>query len=105
MILQQLTDFSGSLSELHAWLPQYVMRRRKVELAGGLDPKQVLQKIAQKYQHEMLDANDGIKILRDKSWVQVRASNTEPILRIMAEAPTAAVAEKYCEELAAVVEA
>ncbi len=105
MILQQLADFGGPLSELHASLPQYVMRRRKVELAGGLDPKQVLQKIAQKYQREKLDANDGIKILRDKSWVQVRASNTEPILRIMAEAPTAAVAEKYCEELAAVVEA
>jgi phosphomannomutase len=35
--------------------------------------------------------------------VQVRASNTEPILRIMAEAPAAAMAEKYCEELAAIV--
>ncbi|MCI0693741.1 phosphoglucosamine mutase [candidate division KSB1 bacterium] len=105
MLLQQLADFGGPLSELHASLPQYVMRRRKVELAGGLDPKQVLQKIARKYQREKLDANDGIKILRDKSWVQVRASNTEPILRIMAEAQSAAVAEKYCEELAAVVEA
>lgn len=105
MILQQLADFGGPLSELNASLPQYVMRRRKVELAGGLDPKQVLQRIAQKYRHEKLDTNDGIKILRDKSWVQVRASNTEPILRIMSEAQGAAVAEKYCEELAAVVEA
>ncbi len=105
MILQQLADFGGPLSELNASLPQYVMRRRKVELAGGLDPKQVLQRIAQKYRHERLDTNDGIKILRDKSWVQVRASNTEPILRIMSEAQSAAAAEKYCEELAAVVEA
>jgi phosphomannomutase len=105
VMLQQLADFSGPLSELHASLPQYVMRRRKVELAGGLDPKQVLQKIAQKYQREKLDTNDGIKILRDKSWVQVRASNTEPILRIMAEAQSAAIAEKYCDELVAVVQA
>jgi phosphomannomutase len=103
MMLQQLAEFSGPLSELHASLPQYVMCRRKVELSGGLDPKQVLQKIAQKYQREKLDTNDGIKILRDKSWVQVRASNTEPILRIMAEALNAGIAEKYCEELAAVV--
>jgi phosphomannomutase len=79
------------------------MRRRKVELSGGLDPKQVLEKIAQKYQREKLDANDGIKILRDQSWVQVRASNTEPILRIMAEAQSAAIAEKYCEELTEVI--
>ena len=103
MILQQLTDFGGSLSELNASLPQYVMRRRKVELSTGLEPKQILQKILQKYRHENLNTQDGIKILRDKSWVQVRASNTEPILRIMAEAQSAAMAEKYCEELAAVV--
>ena len=103
MILQQLADFSGPLSELHASLPQYIMRRRKVELREGLDPKQVLQKILQKYRREKLDTNDGVKILRDKSWVQVRASNTEPILRIMSEAPNAAIAEEYCEELAAVV--
>jgi phosphomannomutase len=103
MTLQHLADFSGPLSELHASLPQYVMRRRKVELGSGLEPKQVLQKIAQKYRHEKLDMNDGIKILRDHTWVQVRASNTEPILRIMSEAPNAEMAEKYCNELAAVV--
>jgi len=103
MILQQLADFGGPLSELNASLPQYVMRRRKVELSSGLNPKAVLEKIAQKYRHENLNTQDGIKILRDKSWVQVRASNTEPILRIMAEAQSAAMAEKYCEELAAVV--
>ena len=104
MILQQLADFGGPLSELNASLPQYVMRRRKVELSRGLNPKAVLEKIAQKYRHENLNTQDGIKILRDKSWVQVRASNTEPILRIMSEAPNAALAEKYCDELATVVE-
>lgn len=103
MILQQLADFDGSLSELNASLPQYVMRRRKVELSSSLNPKAVLEKVAQKYQHENLNTMDGIKILRDKSWVQVRASNTEPILRIMAEAPNAVTAEKFCDELAAVV--
>ena len=105
MILQQLADFAGPLSELHAALPQYVMRRRKIELSTGLDPKQILEKIAQKYRHERLDTHDGIKILRGQSWVQVRASNTEPILRIMSEAQSAAVAEKYCAELASVVAA
>lgn len=105
MILQQLADFAGPLSELHAALPQYVMRRRKIELSTGLDPKQALEKIAQKYRHETLDTHDGVKILRDQSWVQVRASNTEPILRIMSEAQSAAVAEKYCAELASVVAA
>ena len=103
MLLQQLADFGGSLSALNASLPQYIMRRRKVELSDGLNPKAVLEKIAEKYRHENLNTQDGIKILRDKSWVQVRASNTEPILRIMSEAPNAALAEKFCDELAAVV--
>ncbi|MDZ7291827.1 MAG: phosphoglucosamine mutase [candidate division KSB1 bacterium] len=104
MILQQLAEFGGSLSDLNASLPQYVLRRRKVELKSGLDPKQILQKLVQKYRHETIDTRDGIKILRDKAWVQVRASNTEPILRIMAEATAAEIAEKYCDELAAVIE-
>lgn len=105
MTLQLLADFGGPLSELYAALPQYVMRRRKVELSSGIEPQFVLQKILQKYRHENLNIQDGVKILRDKAWVQVRASNTEPILRIMSEAPNAALAEKFCEELAAVVAA
>jgi phosphomannomutase len=103
LILQLLAEFGGPLSELNSSLPQYVLCRRKVELRDGLDPKKVLDNIAKKYRYEMPDTRDGIKILRDKSWVQVRASNTEPILRIMSEAKTAETAEKYCDELAAVI--
>ncbi len=99
LILQHLANFSRPLSELHAALPQYAMCRRKIELQERDQAQAVLPKILVKYAHEKIDTLDGVKILRDKSWVQVRASNTEPIMRIMAEAPTAAEAEKLCEEL------
>ena len=104
MTLQYLVEFGGSLSELHASFPKYVMCKRKVELNGGIDARNILDRIAKKYQREKMDLQDGIKILRDKSWMQIRASNTEPIFRIMTEAPTLSMAEELCQELEAVVQ-
>ncbi|MGH7492501.1 MAG: phosphoglucosamine mutase [bacterium] len=100
LVLQHLANFGGPLSELHASLPQYVMCRHKIELEDRGQVNKILPKILARYAGERIDTLDGVKILRDKSWVQVRASNTEPIMRIMAEAPTAGAAEKLCKELA-----
>jgi phosphomannomutase len=100
LVLQHLANSGGTLSALHASLPQYVMCRHKVELEDRGQVNKILPKILAKYAHERIDTLDGVKILRDKSWVQVRASNTEPIMRIMAEAPSAGAAEKLCKELA-----
>lgn len=104
-ILQHLAEFQGPLSELHHALPQYVMCRKKLELDDQQKAKAVLQKLQDVYAHEQLDLLDGIKILHERSWVQVRASNTEPILRVMSEAPTAEVAEQLCIELIKAVQA
>lgn len=99
IILQSLASFHGPLSELHGSLPQYVMCRRKVELSDRAKIAQLLEAAASRYQHETLDMTDGLKLLRDRSWVHVRASNTEPIVRLMAEAPTAEAAESLCREM------
>ncbi|MEK7728904.1 MAG: phosphoglucosamine mutase, partial [candidate division KSB1 bacterium] len=99
LILQHLANFSGPLSELHLSLPQYVMCRRKVEVEAQAQTAKLLERIKDKYRNEKLDLLDGVKILRAKSWVQVRASNTEPIIRIMSEAASMADAEGLCEEL------
>lgn len=98
LILQYLADFGGKISELNATLPTYVITKDKVELKN-LDPKVALEKIQAAYANEKLDLIDGVKVLRDKSWVHIRASNTEPIIRVIAEAPTAAEAEGLCEEV------
>lgn len=105
LILQHLANKGEPLSKVHGALPQYVMRRRKIELDDRARAASTLEKILARYAGEKIDLLDGVKILRDKSWVQVRASNTEPIMRIMAEAPTAAAAEKLCDELMALVAA
>jgi phosphomannomutase len=100
LLLQHLAEAGVPLSELDATLPRYVMKRRKVELAPGSDARAMLQQLLDRYAGESPDTRDGVKILRDRSWVQVRASNTEPILRIMAEALDGATAEAHCEEMA-----
>lgn len=99
LVLQHLANFPGPLSELHLSLPQYVMCRRKVEVETQAQTAKLLERMKDKYSNEKLDTLDGVKILRPKSWVQVRASNTEPIIRIMSEAATMAEAEGLCEEL------
>ncbi|MCH8980590.1 phosphoglucosamine mutase [candidate division KSB1 bacterium] len=98
LILQQLAEFGGTIRELNDTLPNYVITKDKVELQD-LEPKAALEKIQQAYSNEKLDFTDGVKIVRDKSWVHIRPSNTEPIIRVIAEAPTKEESEQLCAEV------
>ena len=99
LTLQALAETVKSLSQLRAEMPQYSMVKSKIELADDMDPKAIIARLEEKYAEEKLDKTDGLKILRDKSWVQVRASNTEPIIRVMAEAQTEDEAKALASEL------
>lgn len=98
LTLQHLVEFGGPISELNDTIPHYVIVKDKVEL-GDMQPAAALEKIKTSYASEQLDFTDGIKILRDKSWVHVRASNTEPIIRVIAEAASEEQARSLCDEL------
>ncbi len=92
LTLQHMAVFDGSLHELFLSLPQYKMVKAKVSIEG-MDPDQVLQRIAEKYKDEKINLLDGVKIDFEDSWVHMRKSNTEPIVRVMTEAPTREEAE------------
>lgn len=100
--LQHLLEFGGTISSLHQSLPQYAMAKKKVEI-GSAQPDAVLEKIKENHRDEQFDFTDGVKILREKSWVHLRKSNTEPIIRVYAEAETREQAESlaniFFEEL------
>ena len=102
MILQHLADENISLSELRNRMPVYAMHKGKIPL-GDLDADNVLNVLAQKFRNEKHSTIDGLKIDFPEGWVHLRKSNTEPILRIYAEAPTAteatALAERFKAEL------
>jgi phosphomannomutase len=103
LFLQLLTDFGGKTSDLKASLPQYTIVKNKIEL-GSLQPDAILQKLHEKYcKTEKTNRDDGLKIDFESSWVHLRKSNTEPIIRIIAEAKTygeaAMLVEKFKKEV------
>lgn len=93
LILQQLAEFGGTLSKLRSTLPRYAMAKSKVVLTDR-DPDSALRTIGSRQaKNGIVNTDDGIKLLFGDSWVHLRKSNTEPIVRIIAEAPTASEAE------------
>lgn len=102
MVLQHLADTGLSLSALRATLPAYAISKNKLEIAG-LDAKSLLARLAERYAGGRVSTIDGVKVDLDEGWVHVRASNTEPILRIYAEAATSeeadALAARFKREL------
>jgi phosphomannomutase len=65
------------------------MAKEKVSFDPSQDPEDLLQKLADSFPNAQHNREDGLKIDLDTSWLHVRKSNTEPILRIYTEAPTA----------------
>jgi phosphomannomutase len=88
VILQQLAEFGGALSEFKKTLPQYSISKSKIDISGK-NPEQIFEKIRQNNNSlGTINSDDGLKIDFPDSWIHLRKSNTEPIIRIIAEAPT-----------------
>ncbi|MDQ7040516.1 MAG: phosphoglucosamine mutase [Rhodothermus sp.] len=102
MVLQHLANLEQSLSELVATLPRYAMVKHKLPL-DHLEADQILQRLAERYAHARITTIDGLKIDLEEGWVHLRKSNTEPILRIYAEARTPdeaiSLVQRFVEEL------
>ena len=96
LLLQLLAEFDGTLSEFKASLPQYSIVKSRIEASGA---DKTFLKIQQRYrQNGSITTEDGLKIDFPDSWVHLRKSNTEPIIRIIAEAPTQTQAEELVEK-------
>jgi phosphomannomutase len=75
-----------SASNLLNTFPKYYMVKEKINLSGSINVDKILNQIAEKYKNEKIDLVDGVRIDFIDSWVQLRKSNTEPIIRIYSEA-------------------
>jgi phosphomannomutase len=88
LTLQHLAEFGGTISELKQSLPQYMITKGKVEL-GKLNADELLKRLETQFSSAgRINTTDGLKIDFPGSWIHLRKSNTEPIVRIIAEAPT-----------------
>jgi phosphomannomutase len=88
LILMHLATSGKSMATLKASYPAYVMVKDKIAFDPSLSPQELLDKVAVHFSSEKLDSRDGLKVDLPDAWVQLRKSNTEPILRIYAEAKT-----------------
>ena len=102
VILQMLAEKGSTISELAGQVPSYTMVKKRIEI-GGADPDAVLEMVKNTCDASKLNLVDGVKIEEKNHWVQVRKSNTEPILRIMAEAETKERAEAVCDDMMALI--
>jgi len=85
LFLSLLAERNVKMTTLRATYPSYYISKNKMDTAGIEKIEQVLASITQKYEHEKIDTRDGIKIDFPTEWVQLRRSNTEPIIRIYSE--------------------
>jgi len=106
LTLALLTRSGKPLSAVIASYPGYAIVKRKVDTREGLAPAAVAA-IAERYKSERLDTSDGVRVDFDsqRAWLHVRASNTEPILRLIAEAPDGQTASDILDGAQAIVEA
>ncbi|RMD94788.1 MAG: phosphoglucosamine mutase [Calditrichaeota bacterium] len=104
LILQLLAESGQSIDSINASLPKYEITKGKVELKN-ISRSEVVERLQQIYANEDLDFTDGIKINRKNSWIHVRPSNTEPIIRVIAEAPTLEESQSLVNEMIKQIEA
>ena len=103
LFLTMLAKSGKKVSELRASLPDYSIYKTKVELSEGLDVDAILATVKERFAGEQITDIDGVKIDFKDSWVHLRKSNTEPIIRIYSEAHTMDEAEALAGRLKSII--
>lgn len=104
LFLSHLAHKGCTASELKASYPEYFMVKNRIDLTPTADIDAILAKVKEVYSNEEIIDIDGVKINFANSWVHLRKSNTEPIIRVYSEASTLKEAEELGEKLIAVVQ-
>ncbi len=102
-IFDAMTARKKTIAELTDELPNYAIVKQKMTITLDRIPS-VLNALERKFADQQCDRQDGLRIDWPDAWVLVRGSNTEPILRIIAEAKTEDEANRLCEEVQAGIE-
>lgn len=106
LFLSNLAHKGLKVSELKKTYPPYFIAKNKIQLSDAALIDKILQELKKHYAGENIDETDGVKINfeTDKTWVHLRKSNTEPIIRIYSEAATMEAAEAIGEAVIALAE-
>ncbi len=100
LVLAWMAENNGGPEKFKAEHPSYAMPKKKFPL-GDKPVKEIFDEVAKEFSGWTADTRDGLWLGKDKSFVHVRASNTEPVIRVISEAPTEAEAEELCARVEA----
>jgi len=107
LFLSHLVKSGMTCSELRRTYPDYFMEKKKLQLTTGMNVDALLEKFKAHHEQQQsgeINTVDGVKVDFDRSWVHLRKSNTEPIIRIYTEAESPELALKLAEDTLAVLE-
>lgn len=103
LFLTLLAKSGKKVSELKAGYPAYAIAKTKIELTPAIDVDKILEAVKEKFASEKITDIDGVKIDFPNSWVHLRKSNTEPIIRIYSEAATMEEANALGDQIKEVI--
>ena len=103
LFLTHLAKSKLSVSALRATYPDYYISKNKVELSPSIDVDNILKQVAINFKDQEVNTIDGVKIDFPDKWVHLRKSNTEPIIRIYAEAQTMEIANSLVGEIQSII--
>lgn len=105
LVLSHLATSGKTINELRDGYAQYEMVKDKIALQPRLNMKAKLAKVEKAFaKRAEFDRSDGLKLDFPEGWVHLRSSNTEPIVRIYAEAETSQAAQQLADQVKAVFE-
>lgn len=99
LFLTHLARSGKSISLLRSTFPDYTISKNKIEMTPEINLEEIMIKIQDKYHKQPINTIDGVKIEFEKSWVHLRKSNTEPIIRIYSEAESEAIANSLANKI------
>jgi phosphomannomutase len=102
LVLEYMASSGKRVSELAADLPRYEIVKTKMECPRDRIPD-IFHQVSLRYPDTKQDQTDGLRVDWPRQWVHVRPSGTEPVVRVIAEAPEAADAQRLCDEVGAIV--
>jgi len=99
LFLSHLAHTKKSILGLRKQYPDYFISKNKIELDAGIRVSDILKQIREKYKNNPANTEDGLRIEFDDNWVHLRASNTEPIIRIYAESRNETTAQNIAKRI------
>ncbi|MDE7118984.1 MAG: phosphoglucosamine mutase, partial [Muribaculaceae bacterium] len=103
LFLSLLAHSGKKVSELKKDYPPYAIAKNKIELTSDINVDAILDAVKKHFCNEQVTDIDGVKIDFEDSWVHLRKSNTEPIIRIYSEAHTMEEAARLAEEIKEII--